>query len=121
MQSASGGNPLWWRYLAASLYSSVSRTHEVHIIFDFFPLTSSLLPLHCSLLPAPSSLKTRNLYLTSRRIAITCVKLPKAPLLPAPCSEVPISTVNFTFVRLLRSLLKNKLTPKVSINNQCGR
>ncbi|NEO79278.1 hypothetical protein [Moorena sp. SIO4G3] len=33
---------------------------------------------------------------------LTCVKLPKAPLLPAPCSLLPISRVNFTFVRLLR-------------------
>ncbi|WP_293113553.1 hypothetical protein, partial [Moorena sp. SIO4G3] len=56
---------------------SVSRTHEVHIIFHLFPLPSSIFPLTsylfpapCSLLPAPCSLKTRNLYLTSRRIAI---------------------------------------------------
>ncbi|NEO82206.1 MAG: hypothetical protein F6J99_40995, partial [Moorea sp. SIO4G3] len=32
--------------------------------------SSSLFPLPCSLLPAPCSLKTINLYLTSRRIAI---------------------------------------------------
>ncbi|NEP54744.1 MAG: hypothetical protein F6K65_40540 [Moorea sp. SIO3C2] len=36
----------------------------------FFP--SSLFPFPSSLLPAPCSLKTRNLYLTSRRIAIFC-------------------------------------------------
>ncbi|WP_158517034.1 hypothetical protein [Moorena producens] len=38
---------------------------------SLFPLPSSLLPAPCSLLPAPCSLKTINLYLTSRRIAIT--------------------------------------------------
>ncbi|WP_293069404.1 MULTISPECIES: hypothetical protein [unclassified Moorena] len=32
--------------------------------------TSSLFSLTCSLLRSPCSLKTRNLYLTSRRIAI---------------------------------------------------
>ncbi|NEP49500.1 MAG: hypothetical protein F6K65_12035 [Moorea sp. SIO3C2] len=37
---------------------------------SLFPLPSSLFPLPCSLLPAPCSLKTRNLYLTSCRIAI---------------------------------------------------
>ncbi|WP_424100050.1 hypothetical protein [Moorena producens] len=46
-------------------------------LFPFFPSSeglgvgsSSLLPAPCSLLPAPCSLKTRNLYLTSRRIAM---------------------------------------------------
>ncbi|WP_293086307.1 hypothetical protein [Moorena sp. SIO3H5] len=34
---------------------------------------SSHFQLPCSLLPAPCSLKTRNLYLTSRRIAILCI------------------------------------------------
>ncbi|NEO76410.1 hypothetical protein [Moorena sp. SIO4G3] len=37
-------------------------------------LTSSLFPLPCSLLPAPCSLKTRNLYLTSSRIAIYTIR-----------------------------------------------
>ncbi|NEO71077.1 hypothetical protein [Moorena sp. SIO3H5] len=35
-----------------------------------FPAPCSLLPAPCSLLPAPCSLKTQNLYLTSRIIAI---------------------------------------------------
>ncbi|NEP52376.1 MAG: hypothetical protein F6K65_27685 [Moorea sp. SIO3C2] len=38
--------------------------------FSLFHFPSSLLPAPCSLLPAPCSLKTRNLYLTSRIIAI---------------------------------------------------
>ncbi|NEQ02109.1 hypothetical protein [Moorena sp. SIO3E8] len=37
---------------------SVSRTHEVHIIFYLFPLPFSLLPAPCSLLPAPFSYKS---------------------------------------------------------------
>ncbi|NEO42604.1 MAG: hypothetical protein F6J90_42325, partial [Moorea sp. SIOASIH] len=37
---------------------------------SLLPAPCSLLPAPCSLLPAPCSLKTRNLYLTSRRIAI---------------------------------------------------
>ncbi|WP_229424244.1 hypothetical protein [Moorena producens] len=37
---------------------------------SLFRFPSSDFPLPCSLLPAPKSLKTRNLYLTSRRIAI---------------------------------------------------
>ncbi|NEO13482.1 MULTISPECIES: hypothetical protein [unclassified Moorena] len=37
---------------------------------SLFPFPCSLFPLLCSLLPAPYSLKTRNLYFTSRRIAI---------------------------------------------------
>ncbi|NEO12259.1 MULTISPECIES: hypothetical protein [unclassified Moorena] len=40
---------------------------------SLFPLPSSLLPAPCSLLPAPCSLKTINLYLTSRRIAIAII------------------------------------------------
>ncbi|WP_267876569.1 hypothetical protein [Moorena producens] len=38
--------------------------------------SSSLFPLTCSLLPAPKSLKTRNLYLTSHRIAIVILENP---------------------------------------------
>ncbi|AOW98847.1 hypothetical protein BJP34_04720 [Moorena producens PAL-8-15-08-1] len=66
------------------LLYSVSR-NEVHIIFSLFrfpssdfPLPISLFPAPCSLLPAPCSLKTRNLYLTSRRIAIIYVLINKA-------------------------------------------
>ncbi|NEO77973.1 hypothetical protein [Moorena sp. SIO4G3] len=38
---------------------------------SLFPVPCSLFPVPCSLLPAPCSLKTRNLYLTSHRIAIS--------------------------------------------------
>ncbi|NEO17458.1 MULTISPECIES: hypothetical protein [unclassified Moorena] len=40
--------------------------------YSLFPIPYSLFPAPCSLLPAPCSLKTINLYLTSRRIAIIC-------------------------------------------------
>ena len=38
--------------------------------YSLLHIRCSLLPTPCSLLPAPCSLKTINLYLTSRRIAI---------------------------------------------------
>ncbi|WP_158517641.1 hypothetical protein [Moorena producens] len=51
-------------------YTLFFPTSHFRLPTSDFPAPSSLLRSPCSLLRSPCSLKTRNLYLTSRRIAI---------------------------------------------------
>ncbi|NEO19595.1 hypothetical protein [Moorena sp. SIO4A5] len=51
-------------------YTLFFTSSEVPAPCSLLPAPCSLLPAPCSLLPAPCSLKTKNLYLTSRIIAI---------------------------------------------------